>query len=101
MRRCRPGAVTVERERTIADRMRGRPGEVQRVNVRLGEQVMSLGVRRGQPVAEICHEVRGVVLSRQQVRFDEWADALARLLSPTPARTRVRRRRSGGSSTGS
>jgi hypothetical protein len=75
-----PGSVTVERERTMADRMRGRPGEVQRVTVRLGEQVMSLGVRRGRPVAEICHEVRGVVLSRQQVQLDEWADALAKAL---------------------
>ncbi len=75
-----PGCVTVERERTMADRMRGRPGEVQRVTVRLGEQVMSLGVHRGQPAAEICHEVRGVVLSRQQVQLDEWAQALARAL---------------------
>jgi hypothetical protein len=74
------GCVTVERERTVADRMRGRPGEVQRVTVRLGEQVMSLSMRRGQPAAEICHEVRGVVLSRQQVQFDEWAEALARAL---------------------
>jgi hypothetical protein len=75
-----PGCVTVERDRTMADRMRGRPGAVQRVTVRLGEQVMSLGVLRGQPAAEICHEVRGVVLSRQQVQLDEWAEALARAL---------------------
>jgi len=75
-----PGVVTVERDRTMADRMRGRPGEVQRVTVRLGEQVMSLGVRRGQPIAEICREVRGVILSRQQVQLDQWADALAKAL---------------------
>ena len=75
-----PGCVTVERERTMADRMRGRPGEVQRVTVRLGEQVMSLGMHRGQPAAEIRHQVRGVVVSRQQVRLDEWAAELAKAL---------------------
>jgi hypothetical protein len=75
-----PGCVTVERERTMADRMRGRPGQAQRITVRLGEKVMTLGIFRGQPAAEICHEVRGVVLSRQQVRLNEWADELARAL---------------------
>ncbi len=74
------GCVEVERERTMADRMRGRPGEVRRVTTRFGEQVLTLGVARGEPVAEICHEVRGVVLSRQQVPLHEWAQALARAL---------------------
>jgi hypothetical protein len=31
-------------------------------------------------VAEICHEVRGVVLSRQPVPLDQWAAELARAL---------------------
>ena len=75
-----PGCVTVERERTMADRMRGRPGQARRVTVRLGEQVMSLAVLKGQPVAEIRREVRGVVLSRQQVPMQEWAEALAKAL---------------------
>jgi hypothetical protein len=48
--------------------------------VRLGEQVMTLGVKRGQPVAEVCREVRGIVLSRQQVPIDQWAGELARAL---------------------
>jgi hypothetical protein len=74
------GCVTVERERTMSDRMRGRPGEAQRVTVRLGEQVMTLGVRDGRPAAEICHEVRGVVLSRQPVDLQVWADTLAQAL---------------------
>ncbi|MGE5289282.1 MAG: hypothetical protein ACM3ML_19210 [Micromonosporaceae bacterium] len=74
------GCVTVERERSMGDRMRGRPGQAQRVTVRLGEKVMTLGILRGRPAAEICHEVRGVVLSRQQVQLNEWADELARAL---------------------
>jgi hypothetical protein len=75
-----PGCVTVDRERSMSDRMRGRPGEVTKVTVRLGDRIMTLGVRNGLPVAEICNEVRGVVLSRQPVQLSQWADELARAL---------------------
>jgi hypothetical protein len=75
-----PGTVSVERERTVSDRMRGRPGEVSKVVVRLGDQVMTLSISRGQPAAEICREVRGVVLSRQPVPLNEWTAALAAAL---------------------
>ena len=75
-----PEYVTVERERSMSDRMRGRPGEVSRVEVRLGDQVMTLAVKNGRPVAEICREVRGVVLSRQPVPLQQWAAALASAL---------------------
>jgi hypothetical protein len=75
-----PGCVTIERDRSVSDRMRGRPGTVSRITVRLGEQIMTLAVRAGQPSAEICREVRGVVLSRQPVPVHEWAAELARLL---------------------
>jgi hypothetical protein len=75
-----PGYVTVERERTMADRMRGRPGEVSKITVKLGDQVMTLAVKNGQPTAEICREVRGVVLSRQPVPPHQWAAALASAL---------------------
>jgi hypothetical protein len=75
-----PGVVTVERERTVADRMRGRPGEVSKLTVRLGEQVLTLASGRGQLSAEICKEVRGVVLSRRPAQVDEWLAELARAL---------------------
>jgi hypothetical protein len=75
-----PGCVTVERERSMSDRMRGRPGQVSKITVRLGERVMTLGVQRGVPVAEVCREVRGVVLSRQQVQPGVWTEELARAL---------------------
>jgi hypothetical protein len=75
-----PGYVTVERERSMADRMKGRPGEVSKLTIRLGDQVMTLAVRGGQPTAEICREVRGVVLSRQSVPLHQWASALASAL---------------------
>jgi hypothetical protein len=75
-----PGCVTIDRERTMSDRMHGRPGTVSKITVRLGEQVMTLGVQRAVPVAEICREVRGVVLSRQSVQIAQWAAELARAL---------------------
>ena len=75
-----PGCVSVERDRSVADRMRGRDGTISKVTVRLGELVLTLGTQRGAPVAEICHEVRGVVLSRQPVPLTDWTAELARAL---------------------
>jgi hypothetical protein len=72
--------VVVQRERSVSDRMRGRPGQVSKITVRLGEQVLALGMEGGQPAAEICREVRGVVLSRQPVALQQWVDELARAL---------------------
>jgi hypothetical protein len=74
------GWVTVERDRSMSDRMKGRPGTVTKITVRVGEQVLTLGVSRGAPAAEICREVRGVVLSRQPVPIDKWAAELAKAL---------------------
>ncbi len=75
-----PGCVTVDRDQSMSDRMRGRAGTVTKITVRLGDQVMTLAVKRGLPVAEVCREVRGIVLSRQQVPLDQWAGELARAL---------------------
>jgi phage portal protein BeeE len=72
--------VTVERERSMSDRMRGRPGEISKIAVQLGDQVMTLAVRNGQPSAEICRQVRGVVLSTKTVPLQQWASALASAL---------------------
>jgi hypothetical protein len=75
-----PEYVTVERKQSMSDRMRGRPGEISKVVVKLGDQLMTLGVQGGKPTAEICKEVRGVVLSRQSVPLHQWAGALASAL---------------------
>jgi len=37
-------------------------------------------VQRGAPAAEICREVRGVVLSRQPVPLGQWIAELAKAL---------------------
>jgi hypothetical protein len=75
-----PEYVTVERKQSMSDRMRGRPGEISKVIVKLGDQVMTLAVQGGKPTAEICKQVRGVVLSRQPVSVGQWAAALASAL---------------------
>jgi hypothetical protein len=75
-----PGYVTVERERSMADRMRGRAGEISKLMVRLGDQTMTLAIKNGLPAAEICREVRGVVLSRDSVPLPQWAETLANAL---------------------
>jgi hypothetical protein len=69
--------VSVERDRSMSDRMRGRPGEISKIVARLGELQMTLAVRNGQPVAEVCRTVRGVVLSRQAMPIGDWAATLA------------------------
>jgi hypothetical protein len=77
-----PGdCVTVERNRTMSDRLHGRPGQVTSITVRLGDLVLALGTRTGREFsAEICRQVRGVVLSRQPVALHEWVGELARAL---------------------
>jgi hypothetical protein len=75
-----PGYVTVERERSMADRMRGRAGEISKLAIHVGDQVMTLAIKNGQPAAEVCREVRGVVLSRDSVPLHQWAEALANAL---------------------
>ncbi|MDI2127259.1 hypothetical protein [Yinghuangia seranimata] len=80
-----PGAVTVTRRRSLAERLAGREGSVAELDVALGEQRLALRVEHGRVVGEVCHEVRGVVLSRRQVGLDEWIDVLARALAAAAA----------------
>lgn len=80
-----PGAVRVKRRRSLAERVAGREGSVAELDVALGEQRLSLRMDRGRVAGEICHEVRGIVLSRRPVGLDEWIDALARSLAEAAA----------------
>jgi hypothetical protein len=79
------GAVQVERKRSMSDRMAGREGTVTSLDVAIGDVRLGLRLDRGRTVGEICKEVRGVVLSRQQVGLDEWIAALAKGLSESAA----------------
>jgi hypothetical protein len=75
-----PDRVQVDRDRSVSDRMKGRPGQVTKITIRLSDQVLTLRLTGGAPVAEVCREVRGVVLSRQTVPLGQWAAELAKAL---------------------
>ncbi len=97
-----PGSVTVQRKRGMGDRLAGREGRVERLEVGLGEQRLSLTVAHGRVNGEICKEVRGVVLSRRPAPLDEWVAQLAaavseRAASDARARAALERLIMGGS----
>lgn len=73
-----PGTVEVDYDRSVSDRMRGRPGTPVRVQVSLGAKVLSMGQgRNGRPEPVIAHLVRGVVISRSPVSVAEWVRIFA------------------------
>lgn len=71
------GVVTVERDRTMKDRVAGRPGRVSSLEVRLGDTTLTLTATAGRPSAQVLAAVRGVVISRRTVGLAEWSDELA------------------------
>jgi hypothetical protein len=89
-------AVSVARRRSMADRLSGREGRVEHVEVVLGEQRLVLDLAGGRPEGQVCRQVRGVVLSRRPVALDEWVRELAvavadRARSDAAARAAVER----------
>lgn len=72
-----PGCVAVERRRGLADRLAGREGRIEKVEVSLDDRRLILGLAHGHPVAEIATVVRGVILSRKPVPLDTWVEELA------------------------
>jgi hypothetical protein len=72
------GMVTVERDRSLSDRMAGRPGTVRSLRVEAGDATLELGRGRGGvPVARVARAVRGVVISSKEVTVEVWVQALA------------------------
>jgi hypothetical protein len=72
------GMVSVERDRSMGDRVAGRPGVVRSLRVDTGETTLELGRGRGGvPVARIARAVRGVVISSKEVPIETWVQALA------------------------
>jgi hypothetical protein len=86
-----PGAVKLERKKSLADRAAGREGQVVSVDVSLGDQRMTLKLDKHGPVAEVCKEVRGIVLNRQKVGLDVWIETLSAAIAET-ARSNARAR---------
>jgi len=78
------GCVALERRRTARDRLSGRPGRVERLEVSLDERRLVLSLPSGgggRPAGEVCTVVRGVVLSRTPVGLDVWVRELAQAVS--------------------
>jgi hypothetical protein len=76
-----PGMVTVERKRTMADRMNGRDGAPVSLLVSTPEEQLELRQERHGVTGEIRQVVRGVTIKRRTVGLDEWLVALAGVLS--------------------
>lgn len=79
------GMVEVDRERSMKDRMAGREGRATSIRIRLGELTLELATRHGGLVATAAREVRGVVISRQEVSVAEWTQLLAQYLAKLAA----------------
>ena len=71
------GSVAFERKRTVSDRLSGREGKVEKLEVSLDDRRLILTLAHGRPQGEVATVVRGVVLSRKPVALDEWVRELA------------------------
>jgi hypothetical protein len=70
--------VSVEHDRSLGDRMAGRPGTVRSLRIDTGDATLELSRGRGGvPVARVARAVRGVVISSKEVPVEEWVQALA------------------------
>jgi len=85
------GMVDVDRDRTLADRLAGRPGTPVALRITFPERRLQLTATAGWPEAEVAHVVRGVVLSRAQVPVEEWVRTLAAELTGLAARNEAAR----------
>jgi hypothetical protein len=78
------GMVTVERKRSLADRMAGRDGSPVRLTVTTDDQELELGDSGRGEIRQIVH---GVVIKRRRVNADEWLVALAGVLAGLAGRS--------------
>jgi hypothetical protein len=85
------GMVEVDSDRSLADRLAGRPGTPTALRITFPERRMELRAGRGWPEAEVQQVVRGVVLSRKQVPVDEWVRTLAAELTALAERNSAAR----------
>jgi hypothetical protein len=87
-----PGMVTVERRRSLADRMSGREGQPVAITVTTPDEQLELREHaHGQVMGEIRSIVRGVVIKRRPAQVDEWLVALAAVLAGLAERSAAAR----------
>lgn len=75
------GLVEVDRQRSMSDRLAGRPGTATAIRLHLGDKTLELASRHGGLVATIAQDVRGVIISKKEVPVAEWVQALAAYLA--------------------
>ncbi|HVB04708.1 MAG TPA: hypothetical protein VNF07_00445 [Acidimicrobiales bacterium] len=75
------GVLTIDRQRSMGDRVAGRSGEVRAIRVAFGDDRLELERRSGRLVASLTKSVRGVAISHREVSLDEWSAAFASALS--------------------
>ncbi|MGH3781413.1 MAG: hypothetical protein ACRDRO_12500 [Pseudonocardiaceae bacterium] len=81
------GMVEVGYQRSVGDRLAGRPGRAVRVVVHGENRDLELREgRNGQIEAELQQVVRSVVISRRSISVDEWLQALAQDITRAAAR---------------
>lgn len=79
------GMVEVERERSMKDRLAGRPGRATAIRIHGRDRSLELEAGRGAPAARIVREVRGVVIARDPVGLEVWLAALAQEITSAAA----------------
>lgn len=77
-----PELVTVDRARSVADRLRGGEGTVTGVHLRLGEQLFSLCRAKvgAAGAATVSHEVGGIRLATETLGLDAWSTRVSTAL---------------------
>ncbi|WIM93585.1 type II toxin-antitoxin system VapB family antitoxin [Actinoplanes oblitus] len=86
-----PGLVGVDHRRTLADRMRGRPGLPVALTVTTPDEQLVLRQTGHGVHAEIRRVVHGVTIKRTTVDLDDWLLALAAVLSGLATRSAAAR----------
>jgi hypothetical protein len=75
------GCVEVDRDRSLADRLAGRPGAARAIRIQLGDATLELTMTKGRLVGTVGRSVRGVAISRREVPLGEWSLSFAEALS--------------------
>jgi hypothetical protein len=75
------GVIEIDRQRSLGERVAGRPGTVVAIRIHLGEQSFALERRHGRVVSSVSRNVRGVAISNKEVNLEEWSAAFANALS--------------------
>ena len=70
-------AVQIERERSLGDRLSGRPGRVSLLRVARGDTAMTLRLQGRGLTAESARVVGGVVIARSAMTVGEWLTAVS------------------------